>query len=72
MRDKLIQGYAIVDLDEAWNTASQDLPDLRACLEPHLPAALEVSSRQDAADVASATQSHPLMGFLASLPFALI
>jgi uncharacterized protein with HEPN domain len=28
MRDKLIHGYAIVDLDEVWKTADADVPEL--------------------------------------------
>ena len=37
MRDQLIHGYDIVDLDEVWKTATQDVPDLLAWLEPRLP-----------------------------------
>jgi uncharacterized protein with HEPN domain len=37
MRDHLIHGYDIVDLDEVWKTAAQDVPDLLAWLEPRLP-----------------------------------
>lgn len=37
MRDKLIHGYDIVDLEEVWKTASQDVPDLLTWLEPSLP-----------------------------------
>jgi uncharacterized protein with HEPN domain len=37
MRDKLIHGYDIVDLDEVWKTATQDVPDLLAWLDPRLP-----------------------------------
>lgn len=29
MRDKLIHGYFIVDLDEVWNTSMRDIPKLR-------------------------------------------
>lgn len=29
MRDKLIHGYFIVDLDEVWNTSKRDIPKLR-------------------------------------------
>ena len=37
MRDKLIHGYDIVDLDEVWKTANADVPDLLSLLEPLLP-----------------------------------
>lgn len=37
MHDKLIQGYDIVDLDQVWKTANQDVPDLLTWLEPNLP-----------------------------------
>ncbi len=37
MRDKLIHGYDIVDLDEVWRTATSDVPNLLAWLEPRLP-----------------------------------
>ncbi|MEE8389890.1 MAG: HepT-like ribonuclease domain-containing protein [Anaerolineae bacterium] len=37
MRDKLIHGYDIVDLDEVWRTAVVDVPDLLTLLEPLLP-----------------------------------
>ena len=37
MRDKLIHGHDIVDLDEVWKTATQDVPDLLDWLEPRLP-----------------------------------
>jgi len=37
MRDKLIHGYDIVDLDEVWKTSSQDVPELLSWLEPRLP-----------------------------------
>ena len=39
MRDKLIHGYDIVDLEEAWKTANCDVPDLFQWLEPHSPKA---------------------------------
>lgn len=32
MRDKLIHGYATVDLDIVWTTVVEDLPELRAQL----------------------------------------
>ena len=37
MRDKLIHGYDIVDLDEVWRTADVDVPDLLSLIEPLLP-----------------------------------
>ena len=37
MRDQLIHGYDIVDLDEVWKTADADVPALLALLEPLLP-----------------------------------
>ena len=37
MRDKLVHGYDIVDLDEVWKTADADVPDLLSLLEPMLP-----------------------------------
>lgn len=37
MRDKLIHGYDIVDLDEVWRTALVDVPDLLSLIEPLLP-----------------------------------
>jgi len=37
MRDKLIHGYDIVDLEEVWRTANRDVPDLLRWLEPRLP-----------------------------------
>jgi len=37
MRDKLIHGYDTVDLDEAWNTVSANIPHLVALLEPLAP-----------------------------------
>jgi uncharacterized protein with HEPN domain len=39
MRDKLIHGYDIVDLEEVWRTANRDVPDLLRWLEPRLPKA---------------------------------
>ena len=39
MRDKLIHGYDIVDLEEVWKTANRDVPDLLNWLEPRLPKA---------------------------------
>jgi uncharacterized protein with HEPN domain len=37
MRDKLIHGYDIVDLEEVWKTVNRDVPDLLHWLEPRLP-----------------------------------
>lgn len=37
MRDKLIHGYDIVDLDEVWRTAEVDVPALLETIEPLLP-----------------------------------
>jgi uncharacterized protein with HEPN domain len=37
MRDHLIHAYDTVDWEEVWKTASLDLPDLLAKLEPLLP-----------------------------------
>jgi uncharacterized protein with HEPN domain len=37
MRDNLIQGYNIVDLEEAWRTAERDVPDQLRWLDPLLP-----------------------------------
>jgi len=37
MRDHLIHGYDIVDLEEVWKTATVDLPSLLAALEPLVP-----------------------------------
>ena len=37
MRDKLIHGYDIVDLDEVWKTADADVPELLSFIEPLLP-----------------------------------
>ncbi len=33
MRDKLIHGYDIVDLDEVWKTADTDVPELLSAIE---------------------------------------
>jgi uncharacterized protein with HEPN domain len=33
MRDVLIHAYDVVDLDEVWQTASQEVPDLRRELD---------------------------------------
>jgi uncharacterized protein with HEPN domain len=37
MRDNLIHGYDIVDLDEVWKTADADVPAMLSLLEPLLP-----------------------------------
>jgi uncharacterized protein with HEPN domain len=37
MRDVLIHGYDIVDLDQVWDSAHDDIPILIAALEPLLP-----------------------------------
>ena len=37
MRDKLIHGYDIVDLDEVWKTADADVPNLLSFIKPLLP-----------------------------------
>lgn len=34
MRDPLIHGYDIVDWDEVWNTATSDVLDVSAKIEP--------------------------------------
>ena len=37
MRDHLIHAYDTVDLDEVWKTATRDVPELLAAIEPLLP-----------------------------------
>lgn len=37
MRDKLIHGYDIVDLDEVWKTVDSDIPTLLSLLKALLP-----------------------------------
>ncbi len=37
MRDKMIHGYDIVDLEEVWRTAEIDVPALLSQIEPLLP-----------------------------------
>ena len=37
MRDHLIHRYDIVDLDEVWNTATRDIPDVLTQLIPLAP-----------------------------------
>jgi uncharacterized protein with HEPN domain len=39
MRDRLIHGYDVVDLDEVWLVLEKDLPELLKELEPLLPKA---------------------------------
>ncbi len=39
MRDRLIHGYDVVDLDEVWLVLEKDLPELLKQLEPLLPKA---------------------------------
>lgn len=39
MRDNLIHNYDDVDLDEVWQTAERDIPELLTRLEPLLPRA---------------------------------
>ena len=41
MRDQLIHAYDAVDLEEVWKTATVDVPDLLAQIEPLLPKAPE-------------------------------
>jgi uncharacterized protein with HEPN domain len=37
LRDHLIHAYDTVDLDEVWKTATRDVPELLAAIEPLLP-----------------------------------
>ena len=37
MRDHLVLGYDVVDLEEVWKTATVDVPSLLAALEPLVP-----------------------------------
>ena len=37
MRDHLIHGYDLVDLEEVWKTATADVPSLLTALEPLVP-----------------------------------
>lgn len=37
MRDNLIHGYDIVDLEQVWQTAIEDVPELLSLLKPLLP-----------------------------------
>jgi uncharacterized protein with HEPN domain len=44
MRDHLIHGYDAVDLDEVWNTATRDVPEVLIKIEPLLPQQSDESS----------------------------
>jgi len=37
MRDKLIHGYDIVDLEQVWQTAVEDVPELLSLTESLIP-----------------------------------
>jgi uncharacterized protein with HEPN domain len=37
MCDHLIHGYDAIDLDEVWNTATRDVPEVLSKIEPLLP-----------------------------------
>jgi len=37
MRDHLIHGYDAVDLEQVWNTATHDVPEVLVKLEPLVP-----------------------------------
>jgi len=37
MRDRLIHGYDVVDMDEVWKTATVDVPGLLALVKPLIP-----------------------------------
>jgi uncharacterized protein with HEPN domain len=37
MRDKLIHGYDVIDLEEVWQTATTDVPEFLSAVEPFLP-----------------------------------
>jgi len=37
MRDHLIHSYDVIDLDEVWNTASRDVPEVLVKIAPLLP-----------------------------------
>ncbi len=37
MRDRLIHGYDVVDLNRVWKTAVADIPDLLALITPLIP-----------------------------------
>ncbi len=37
MRDKLIHGYDVIDLEEVWQTATTDVPEFLSAVEPLLP-----------------------------------
>lgn len=38
MRNRLIHGYDVLDLDILWQTVTEDLPELVRPLEPIVPA----------------------------------
>jgi uncharacterized protein with HEPN domain len=44
MRDHLIHGYDVVDLDEVWKTATRDVPEVLSKIQPLLPKQLGESS----------------------------
>lgn len=50
MRNILAHGYDMVRLDIVWQTATQDVPDLRALLMPLLPPQDSDSDEDDALD----------------------
>ena len=37
MRDKLIHGYDVIDIEEVWQTAMMDVPEFLSAVEPLLP-----------------------------------
>jgi uncharacterized protein with HEPN domain len=37
MRDKLIHGYDIIDMEEVWKTATIDVPELLSLIKPLVP-----------------------------------
>ena len=37
MRDQLIHGYDVVDLEEVWNTTTRDIPEVLTKIIPLLP-----------------------------------
>lgn len=39
MRDRLIHGYDVIDVDQVWHTVQEDLPTLLDVLEPLVPPA---------------------------------
>ena len=46
MRDKLIHGYFIVDLDEVWNTSKRDIPKLREDIK-NIISQIEIKENKD-------------------------